>query len=250
MEIIKYRKIKDNLYELDLDNGTILKFYDDTIIKYSLLLKKNITNNELEQITKYNDQLAAYYLALRYLNRKMRSRLEIEKYLDKAEYNQKIINETIKKLEKEGYLNNQKFITSYINDQLNLTYHGPEKIKHNLIKLGFSENEISIEKDFNDKIKLLIEKKLKLNRKYNTVTIKMNIKNYLINLGYSKEMFMHYLEDIKLNDQNLIKKDYEILLKKYQKKYDNKKLKLFIRDKLYKKGYNIDEISVVINDEY
>jgi len=250
MEIIKYRKIKDNLYELDLDNGTTLKFFDDTIIKYSLLLKKIISNKELEEITNYNNKLAAYYYALKYLNRKMRSKLEIEKYLLKADYDKESISETLIKLEEEGYLNDQKYINSYINDQIHLTSNGPEKIKHNLIKLGFNENEININYDFNDKIQTLINKKLKLNRKYNTWTIKSNITNYLINLGYPKELFIEYLEDVKVDDQNLIKKDYELLLKKYQRKYDNKKLKLFIKDKLYKKGYNIEEISVVINDEY
>ena len=249
MEIIKYRKIKNNLYELELSNGTKLKLYDDTIIKYDVLLKNSLTAKELAEITEYNDKLASYYLALKYLNRKLRSRLEVEKYLKKAEYDDNTIKWTIDKLTKEGYINNQKFITSYINDQLNLTANGPDKIKHNLIKLGFKEDEIYIDYDFSEKIKKLIDKKLKLNRKYNTQAIVMNITNYLINLGYPKNLFNEYLKEIKVDDTSLIKKDFDLLMKKYQKKYDNRKLKLFIRDKLYKKGYNIEEISVVINDD-
>jgi len=249
MEIIKYRKIKDHLYELNLDNGTNLKFYDETIIKYSLLLKKSITNKELEEFTNYNDNLASYYLAIKYLTKKMRSKLEVEKFLRKAEFNDENINQAIIKLEKEGYLDNQRYINSYINDQIHLTSNGPEKIRHGLIKLGFDESMITIDYDFSDKLKTLIEKKVKLNRKYNTSMLRINLANYMINLGYPKELFMPYLENIKLNDKQLIKKDYEALLKKYRKKYDEPKLKLFIRDKLYKKGYNIEEISVVINDD-
>ena len=249
MEIQKYRKIKNNMYEIHLDNGSILKLYDDCIIKFSLLLNKKINHKELIEITKYNEELEAYYLALRHLSKKMRSKLEVQKQLEKNEYNQKIIDDIISRLEKEGYLNSEKYIKSYINDQLNLTSNGPDKIKYNLIKFGFNEHEIVIEYDFSDKIKSLIDKKIKLNRKYNTSNLKINITQYLINLGYPKEMFMEYLNDIKVNDKSLIKKDYELLTKKYQRKYADKELKLFVRDKLYKKGYNIEEIREVMNNE-
>ena len=88
----------------------------------------------------------------------MRSTMEIKNYLQKKEFDQKIIEETINKLIKENYLNNQKFMESYINDQFNLTYNGPEKIKQNLIKLGINEDQIVINKDFSEKIKTLISK--------------------------------------------------------------------------------------------
>jgi len=250
MEIIKYKKTKGNLYELEIDNGTILKLYDDTIMYFSLLLNKKIDHQLLTEITKYNDNLDAYYLSLNYLNKKMRSHQEIETYLKKKEFNQSVIDLTIKKLEQDGYLNRQKFITSYVNDQLNLTMNGPDKIKFNLIKLGFNEDEIVIDYNFEDKILKLIDKKVKLNKKLSNNALKINVANYLVNLGYSKELFANYLDDIRIDNLEMLKKDYNILYKKYHQKYQDNKLNLFIRDKLYKKGYNIDEINEVINNDY
>ena len=78
MEIKKYCKAKDNTYEIHLDNGSVLNLYDDIIIKYSLLLKKSITSAELDEITKCNDDLKAYYLGLKFITKKMRSKLEVE----------------------------------------------------------------------------------------------------------------------------------------------------------------------------
>jgi len=248
MEILKYNKTKDNTYEIHLDDGNTLILYDETIIRFGLLMNKVLDNKKLSEITSFNDDLEAYYASLRHINKKMRSELEIDKYLSKKEFSSKTISNTIKMLKEKGYLDNNRYITSYINDQIKLTNNGPEKIKFNLIKLGFNESEIDINFDFNEKIEKLINKKVNMNHKKNTFTLKQDIANYLINLGYSKDSFIDILDNIKVDDSLLVKKEYDSLVKKYSKKYDDKKLKLFIKDKLYKKGYNIEVINEVISD--
>jgi len=249
MEILKYKKINNYEYEVALDNGSKLKLYDEIILKYGLLLNKDLDFKTLTLITKKNAGLDAYYLALKYLSKKMRSRLEIEHYLAQKQYPLKTINQTIIRLEDKGYLNEKQFIKSFINDQLTLTNHGPIKIKYQLVKLGVPEELIDINADFSEKLQYLINKKVKLNHKLNTNALKNNITNYLINLGYEKEMFTPYLDSISTNDQALIKKDYQLLVNKYQKKYPANKLNLFIKDKLYRKGYSAEEINEVIKCE-
>ena len=59
MEIKKFKKLKNNIYELELDNGSLVKLYDDVIVKYSLLINKKIDNKLLDEITKYNTSLDA-----------------------------------------------------------------------------------------------------------------------------------------------------------------------------------------------
>jgi len=248
MEIIKFIKTKNNTYELHLDNESILNLYDETIINFGLLLDKTIDSEKLSEIASYNDDLDAYYQSLKYINKKMRSELEISKYLRKKEFSTRTINEAIKLLKEKGYLDNDKYIISYINDQIKLTNNGPEKIKDNLISLGFNADEIVIDHDFIQKIDKLIQKKINMNKKSNTYTLKSNISSYLINLGYSKTSFIDKLNEIKVDDSSIIKKDYELLERRYAKKYSDNKLKSFIKDKLYKKGYNIEDINEVIND--
>lgn len=249
MEILKYKKLKNNLYEVYLSNGLVLKLYDETIIKYSLLGTKKITEKELDQITNDNDGLDAYYLALKYMSNKMRATKEIKTYLAKKEFSPSTIDKTIILLKQKGYLNEGQYLTSYINDEIILTNNGPEKIKYNLIKLGFKENQIQIDYDFSDKIKNLIAKKVKLNHRLSLSALKINITSYLINLGYQKDLFISYLETIEVDDQKMLKKDYEILFKKYHQKYDERKLKLMIRDKLFRKGYSTEAINEVMQNE-
>ena len=101
MEIKKFKKLKNNIYELELDNGSLIKLYDDVIVKYSLLINKKIDNKLLDEITKYNTSLDAYYLSLKYISKKLRCEKEIEKYLTKLDFNKDVIDKTISKLNKE-----------------------------------------------------------------------------------------------------------------------------------------------------
>lgn len=251
MEIKKFKKLKNNIYELELDNGSLVKLYDDVIVKYSLLINKKIDSKLLDEITKYNTSLDAYYLSLKYISKKLRCEKEIEKYLTKLEFNKDVIDKTISKLNKDGYLKHDIYIKSYINDIYNFNNYGPDKIIFNLRELGFNLNEIEPyleDKDFRSKAIKIIDKKVKANHKLSNYMLKQNISNYLINLGYFKDIFYDYLDNIKINNKDILVKEASNYIKKYSKKYENKELLYFVKDKLYKKGYNSDEIDEVLNE--
>lgn len=251
MEIKKFKKLKNNIYELELDNGSLVKLYDDVIVKYSLLINKKIDSKLLDEITKYNTSLDAYYLSLKYISKKLRCEKEIEKYLTKLEFNKDVIDKTISKLNKEGYLKHDIYIKSYINDIYNFNNYGPDKIIFNLRELGFNLNEIEPyleDKDFRSKAIKIIDKKVKANHKLSNYMLKQNISNYLINLGYPKDIFYDYLDNIKINNKDILVKEASNYIKKYSKKYQNKELLYFVKDKLYKKGYNSNEIDEVLNE--
>lgn len=251
MEIVKFKKLKTNLYEIHLNNETVISLYDDVIVKYNLLVNKKLDDKKLEEIVNYNNSLDAYYQSIKYINKKLRCEKEIEDYLKKKGYSKKIIDDTIKKLTKDGYLDHKLYIKSYINDSFNFKSDGPLKIKNNLMILGFLDDEIMpyLDKDFKEKVQKIIEKKDKMNHHLNDYMFKQKMNNYLINLGYPKDLFIDYLESLQNNDKNIIKKDTILLINKYSKKYEKDKLKYFIKDKLYKKGYNISEINEVLNEE-
>ena len=250
MKIVRFKKGKKNLYELEFDNGIIIKLYDDVIVKYNLLANKKLDDSKLEEINAYNDSLNAYYECIKKINTKLRSELELRNLLEKNGYNNEIIDKTIKKLNKDGYLNRELYIKSYINDNFLFNNDGPEKIKRNLKKLGFNSEEIDIylTQDFREKAIKLIDKKIKINKKLSNYMLKQSINNYLINLGYPKTLYIDYLENINTNDLSILKKEASLLINKYQKKYEKERLYYFIKDKLYKKGYNSEVIEEVLNE--
>ncbi len=254
MRIEKFKKLKNNEYEVIIDSKKII-LYADIIIKYNLLAKKNIDSLYLSKIVNENNDLNGYYLSLNYINKKLRCEKEIEEFLKRKNFTDVIINKTIKKLKENKLLDRNLYIKSYINDQINLSSNGPKKIKINLINLGFSNNEIdeylnTIDNSiFEMKIKKLIEKKLKSNNNSSNYNIKQKITNYLINLGYEKKDISNYINNIKFSETEILERKAKLILKKIKKtETDINKIKNKLKAKLYSQGFSIDEINQYINN--
>ena len=81
MKIIKYRKKKSNIYEITLSNNDKISLYDDVILKYELLLKKDITDKLLKEVITYNSFIESYHVSLKYINSKLRTEKEIRNKL-------------------------------------------------------------------------------------------------------------------------------------------------------------------------
>ena len=139
MEIQSFKKKKNNKYVIIFKDQSNIEIYDDVILKYNLLINKKINKDSFDEIMKYNASLDAYYLSLKYLNSKMRTKLEITKYLEKKEFDKKTIDNTIERLEKNKIVDEKLYIKSFVNDQINFSNIGPNKIVNKLSVLGISK---------------------------------------------------------------------------------------------------------------
>ena len=86
MNILKYKKLTNGKYKVILENNVELTLYEDIILKYELLIKKDISDELLPKIREDNSYYDAYYSALKSLNTKYKSIKETKKYLYSKEY--------------------------------------------------------------------------------------------------------------------------------------------------------------------
>ncbi len=242
MKIINYKKKKGNIYEITLSNNNKINLYDDVILKYELLLKKEISEENLKQITIYNSYLESYNIALKYLNIKLRTEKEIEKKL--KDFSKEAIDYTINRLKKEGYLNDINYIKAYTNDAINLKLVGQNKISFDLNRLGFEKSQINNylqtidENIWLNKINKYIKKKLEVNHNLSANNLKQKIINDLYKRGFYKEDIINILSSYEIKDSDEIKnKEYEKLKIKLSKKYSGKELEERIKLGLLKKGF-------------
>ena len=254
MEIKSFKKNKNNKYEIIFKDQSNIELYDEVIIKYNLLANKKMDKKLFEEIVKYNANLDAYYIALKYLNNKMRTKLEIRKYLEKKEFDNKTIKETINKLEKNKAIDENLYVKAFINDQINFSYIGPNKMVDKLVTLGIekgvSKEYINlIDKNvWEDKIKKIINKKIRTNKKYSSLMLKNKILTSLYNDGFDKRMILDILENYTLeNDLELVKKEYLKQKNKLSKKYDGQALEYQITLKLRTKGFSSEDIKKIGN---
>ena len=192
MKIEKYECTKKDKYNVYLDNGEVLTLYEKVITEEELLLKKEIDKELYNKLLKRNTLYDSVALAIKYIDIRLRSKLEIKNYLLKKEVEEDIIDEIIDILLKNNYLDDDKFTKAFIKDKLAFTSMGDYKIKLELQRYGVDssiiEDNISLIDDnlLEDKMKKTIEKDLRTNKKYSGTTLKNKIYNHLVSQGYSK----------------------------------------------------------------
>lgn len=248
MKIIKYKKMSKGRYKIYLDNDKDIVLYEDVILKYNLLLKKEIDEELLIEIDKYNQECDVYYIALTSINNRFKSTYELKQSLLRKEYPIDLVDKAIEKLLKQGYLNDRMFARSYINNQIITTNKGPYKITKELnekkIDSEIINEEIQIftEEEQITKIKKLIEKGIKTNHSRGGIVLKQKIYNDLKLNGYDISMINRIISNYSFeNDQDIAKKEYEKLYRKYSRKYSDSELENKIREKLYQKGLKYDK---------
>ena len=201
MKIEKYKKIKEDLYRVLLDNGEIIDIYEDVILANNLLYKSEIDQNLLDKINIENNYQLAYNISVKYIMVRLRSINEIKVYLTKKGYSKDVVDKVIEKLIKNKLLDDEIFTKAYINDKLNFTNVGKYKLISELTTKMKVDNSVvynvleSYKEVWNDRIEKLINKYLKSNKKYRGNTLKNKLYIYLVNLGYDKDKVISVLNN-------------------------------------------------------
>ena len=245
MKIKKIEKKTTNLYKITLSDNTSLSFYDETIIKFDLLFNKDLSKEIIDDLIIFNNKIDGYYKMINYIKKKLRTEKEIKDKLKNLNYSLEEIDFIINKLKLQKYIDDAFYVDAYINNQINLTLNGPNKIIYDLSKLGINEGKLYVD-NINDeiwqeKVKKVADKYVKVNHNYSKNMLIIKLKNYLVNLGYDVNKYNDIIQEIKvLNENKVMKKEYDKIKKRYEKKYNGKELELKIKDYLYKKGFKIN----------
>lgn len=250
MKILKIIKKKKSMYEVVLDNKESLILLENVMIHHEVFLKKMLTEKEIEEIQKENDMEVSYQKCCGYLEKKMRTEKEMRNYLKKDEVSKEIVERVIQALKENHFLDDEKYVNYYVNDNVKFTNDGPLKMERALIDLGIEKETIEKRLDevprevWEEKIKKIIQKRIQSNKKDSEMVFKRKLSQYLYTVGYPHEMSSSLVEDIHLeNSVELMKKEEEKLRKKLSRKYAGEDLEFQVKRKLYQKGFkrNLDE---------
>lgn len=251
MKIEEIKKQKNGKYKITFESGEILITYDDVILNNGLLFHKDIDSllfNKLNEETKYYD---IYDKTIKYIEKKLRSRKEIELFLDKNEVGVNDKKKIIAKLESINLINDKLFANAYFQDRINLSSDGPYKIINELKKNNISDDIILlVEEKIDDdviyeKLNKLVLKKIRSNHNKSNYMLKQKIIIDMINLGYEKGMIIDIIDKNIDNSNTVIQNEYKKLFNKLSKKYYDEELDRMIKNKLIQKGFSSDEINKI-----
>ena len=237
MKIEKYKKTTKGRYKIYLDDGRELLLYEDAILKFGLLLKKEILEKDIMEVELFNQECDVYQVGLESINHRFKSIYDLKETLLKKEYPFELVEKAIEKLEKQGYLNDRSFAKSFINNKIITTNNGPYKIRRELSEHRVDSNIIEEEIIIFDgeiqleKIKKISTRLYNSNRNKGGSVLKKKIVSDLVNLGYDTSIISKVINEFDFsNDKDIAKKEYEKLYKKLSRKYDGKELEYKIKE--------------------
>ncbi|MDF2947304.1 MAG: recX family protein [Bacillales bacterium] len=258
IEVQKNSNDRFNIY-IDRGNGEEFGFGVDSYVlaNHQLSKGKVIDDLDLEEII-YSDNIRkAYNKAINFLSSKKRTTNEVRKKLQDDEYQNTVVDEVLNKLINQKYINDEDYSDSYIRTQKKVSKVGPRNIIRDLKDRGIDEHTInqSIENNYPkleqiENVKYHLSKYIKKYDKLSSRDKKEKSKIALISKGFNFDIIENILLEIDLDeDDNNNALIYN--LNKYMRKYSNleeKEKNLKIKQALYRKGFNLNEIDDALNN--
>ena len=245
MKILSYKKKKNGLYCIYLEQDKEISLYEEVLLDQQILLKKELSQEELENLYHENKKWESYYQALSILKKHLKTKKEIENYLKEKGFTLEEIEKTIQKLTDQGYLNDLNYAKSYVHYKLTTSNHGPLFIRKELEGKKISKDNIDIalsvytKEEEKQKIYKIISTKLKSNHKKSTFSLRKSLEIYLSREGFCKDLINEALEKIYVsNEEELKKQEYERIYQKLSKKYKGKELEYKVRQKMFQLGFS------------
>lgn len=259
-KILKIKKGKSDRYIIEIETklGTVPHVIsENTIIKYNLINKKTLDNNEYKKMIKDNEYEILYLKSINYISYQMRTISEVKKHLRKDTTNETLINKIIAELKQHNYVNDTYYVTEYVKQKIEYDLVGPRYIKDKLISKGIHYDLIrdallvydeTIEFD---KVYDLIQKHLKYKQKKPYQKVYQSLKQKLILKGFSLNVIESSLLSAKddmlaqIDSSELLRNDFKKIAHKFDLSIYEDKNKLI--KNLMSKGHNYDQIKSYIN---
>ena len=262
--LIKKVRIKDDCAELTLvdnqkDEFTVLVSVEDY---FAFELKKDGIVHEatLDELQKREVVLKQYIRCIKRIALKARTRREMYDFLIKEDVlDIKQINEMIERLEDEGYINDDAYLADQV-DKLLLSTDSKKRIIHQLTSKGLPYEKVAkaFENVDDEKEKEKAERYAHKNfdhikgksvyMKKQTLLRQLTNKGFSFDIAKSVVESLNYDEDKKMEKENL-DRAIEKEIRRYSKKYEGKKLKNAILKSLIRKGYNSDDVLLMIEEK-
>lgn len=249
MRIDKIKKVGDGKYKLTLQNKDVITTYDDIIIEYKLLYRKEIDEEVMEELLHRTLLSDVYHKSVKKITTKLMSEKEYKKWVEKYQLCEEELLKVVNRLKEVGLLNDKRFAKAYVSDKARLSKYGPYQIERDLENLGIDSEDMKEamleidEQAMYEKLEKAILKKVKQNHKHSEMLLKQKIVSEFSNLGYGKEEILSILNQISVEENiEVVRREYQKIYAKLSKKYEGNELRFQVKNKLYQKGFSKESI--------
>lgn len=245
---------KGGRYDLYLDGHFFLTVSEDVIVNDQLIKGKEISKAQIAELNNKQRFAELYQIALNKLSYSMKTVGEMRQILKKADAPSEFINQIIIKCQKQGYLNDKKFIDLYFTELLKTTNYGPRMMRQKMKQKFLSSNLIILtldnfsENEQRKRIKKILSNSLakkQIRGSANKFLEKQKLK--LMRLGYDLDLINQVVSEmdfsvVRIAENDQLIKEGQRLWQRY-KNLDPYARKNKVKLTLYRHGYQGDKIN-------
>ena len=255
---ITTQKKRTDRYNIFIDEKYAFSVDEDVLLKFELKKGKEIDSFLISQIQYQDDIQKAYSSALGYLAYRMRSEAEVRLFLKKKEIEEALINETVHKLYRFHYLNDEDFAKAYVRTHVSGGNKGPITLQLELKEKGIRENiiqEALLEYPFEVQVehaKHLAEKSMKKEKNVSERALKQKLEQMLIRKGFNRDCIKISLEDVQIEKDDEEQWDSlcfhaEKIVRRYRA-YEGFTFQQKVKQALYRKGFPLELIDRYLDE--
>ncbi len=204
MIINRIVKKGNNDVTIHFDNDSTLFLTVEVFFKSGLKKGDDISEDRFSILIEKNKLYHIKQRALRLLGRRQHSTSELKRKLWNKDYEQKLIDEVIEDLVKNGYLNDIDFIRAFVADKSKTKNWSVKRIKGELFKRGIAsklidEILIQLPKETNLESAMKLAKKkydLLLKKNLGTKNLRNKLSAFLFSKGFDYELIKEVCEKI------------------------------------------------------
>jgi regulatory protein len=198
IELQKNNKHRFNIY---LDEAYAFSVHEDILIKHRLLKGQTISEEELRSVLLDEERNDAYLKALRFLGARPRTNKEVRQKLQAAGYEEAVIEETVRRLESERYVDDRQFAKQWTEQRLYSQNKGKAFIRQELLQKGVDRVHIQEALqgiEWEDELSSAVEIGAKKWRQTSGETLERKRKTaaFLLRRGFSNEVVRQALRKI------------------------------------------------------
>lgn len=246
-------------YNVFIDEHYAFPISEDVMIKFRIFKGMEIDKKLRAEILAADDVSKAYSKALAFLSGHLRTEHEIEQKLKEKEIPEPTIQATLVRLRDLNLVDDEQYAESYVRTMARTSDKGPIVILRNLRQKGVLENDIDqglAEYPDEDQVQNGIEIAKKLAHHYQReplTKMKQKVRQGLMTKGFSGDVISQILEqthfeaDPELENEKLNAEFAKVWRRNRRYVFSQRKMRT--KRTLYGKGFSIDAINVLLEQQ-
>lgn len=182
---IEYQKNNKERVNLYLDDEFFAGLSLETAIKFSLKEGKEVDEKKLQEFLFEDNKQKAFSKATDLVSKFVKTEKQMADYLKGKGFEEKVVEETMKKLKEYGFINDEAYVESFVNFKKNVA--GAKKIKQELFAKGINQNLLSKVDEMLDgesENACMVQAEKYMKNKEKTIENKAKLNRFLLSKGF------------------------------------------------------------------